>query len=282
MDFLIKPFSYQFFQNGALAAVLLGGLCGLLGVLIVLRKMSYIGHGLSHAIFGGAAVALARGWNYYLAAGLWGFISALLINQTMRRLRINADAAIGIITTASFAVGVAVISSMHRFTRNIQAILFGSILGVQREDLVVLGIVAVAMAAVVIALYRPLLFTTFDEETAQAFGVRTGWIDTLLSLMLAIAIMIAMNVIGVTLIASTIVIPPITARLLTDRFDRMLILATVIGALTSFVGIYLSYYLDTSSGATIVLTQTVGFVLGIGFAAVRKRQQFTLPRFGGG
>ncbi len=281
MDILTKPFSYQFFQNGVLAAVLLGSVCGLLGVLIVLRGMSYIGHGLSHAIFGGAAVALARGWNYYLAAGLWGFVSALLVNQTVRRLRINADAAIGIITTASFAVGVAVISSMHRFTRNIEALLFGSILGVQRDDLLAIGIVAVIVIVAIAVLYRPLLFTTFDEETAQAFGVRTAWIDTLLSLMLAISIMVAMNVIGVTLIASTIVIPPITARLLTDRFDRMLVLSGLIGAVTSFLGIYFSYYLDTSSGATIVLTQTAGFIVAIWVAALRKRNRLRLPQFSG-
>jgi len=281
MDILLKPFTYEFFRNGALAAVMLGGVCGVLGVLIVLRGMSYIGHGLSHAIFGGAAVALARGWNYYIAAGLWGFVSALLINQTVRRLRISADAAIGIVTTASFALGVAVISGMHRFTRNIEAVLFGSILGVQRDDLLAIFVVAVGVFVTIGLFYRPLLFTTFDDETAGAFGVRTAWIDTLLSLMLAFAIIVAMNVIGVTLIAATIVIPPITARLLTERFDRMLLLSAVLGASTSLIGIYLSYYLDTSSGATIVLTQTACFVLSVGFAARRSQGHFTLPRFGG-
>src|SRR5881296_850636 len=103
---LLVPFEYEFFRNGFFAAVVVGGLCGLLGVYVVLRRMSYIGHGLSHAIFGGAVVSYVLNWNFYLGAGLWGFFSALLINATARRQKIGADAAIGIITTTSFAVGV--------------------------------------------------------------------------------------------------------------------------------------------------------------------------------
>lgn len=278
IDLLLKPFTYQFFQNGALAAILLGALCGLLGVFIVLRGMSYIGHGLSHAIFGGAAVALAQGWNFYLAAGLWGFVSALLINQAVRRLRITADAAIGIITTASFALGIAIISHMHRFTRNIEAVLFGSILGVNREDLIGISVVTACICLGIFFMYKPLLFTTFDEETARTYGIRTAWIDSAFSLMLASAIILAMNVIGVTLIAATIVIPPITVRLLTDRFDRMLLYSMLFGAFSSFSGIYLSYYLDTSSGATIVLAQTVGFLAVVALTAFRKRGRRRIGR----
>src|SRR6476661_494739 len=121
MDVLLEPFKYEFFRNGALVAMLIGVLCGLLGVYIVLRGMSYIGHGLSHAIFGGAAVAFVMKWNFYVGAGTWGFLSAVLINQTVRRFKISADAAIGIITTASFAVGVAIVSLQHRFTQDLEA-----------------------------------------------------------------------------------------------------------------------------------------------------------------
>src|SRR3990172_8852456 len=118
MDVLLQPFQFEFFRNGTITAVLVGGLCGLIGVYIVLRGMSYIGHGLSHAIFGGAVVSFVMAWNFYAGAGLWGFIAAVMINQTVRRTKISADAAIGVITTASFAVGGALISRYRRFTRS--------------------------------------------------------------------------------------------------------------------------------------------------------------------
>ena len=125
MDILLAPLNYEFFRHGLIAATLTGALCGLMGVYIVLRRMSYIGHGLSHAVFGGAVVSALLGWNFFLGAGAWGFLSALLIQGTARRRNIGADAAIGIITTASFALGVALISKTRSFEQNFESALFG-------------------------------------------------------------------------------------------------------------------------------------------------------------
>ncbi len=123
MSWLTDPWQYGFFRHGLIAGSLAGGLCGLIGVYVVLRRMSYIGHGLSHAIFGGAVVSYVLQINFYVWAGLWGIVSALLINGVARRRKIGADAAIGIVTTASFAIGVALVSSYHRFTVNFDAAL---------------------------------------------------------------------------------------------------------------------------------------------------------------
>ncbi len=273
MDYLLAPFKYDFFRTASVSSIFIGALCGLLGVYIVLRGMSYIGHGLSHAIFGGAAVAFVMQWNFYGGAGLWGFLSAVLVNQTVRRFKISADAAIGVITTASFALGVAIISRQHRFTQDLEASLFGNILGVTQEQLIGLIIVTIVVCIAVFFLYRQLLFTTFDEETARAYGIRTQWIDTFFSLALAAAIIVSMQVIGVTLIAAAIVIPPITARLLTDRIDRMILLSVGIGSMTGLIGMYLSYQIDTSSGATIVLTQAAVFVIAVAANALRKHNR---------
>ena len=136
MSIVTEPFGYEFFRQGVAASLLVGALCGMLGVYIVLRRMSYIGHGLSHSVFGGAVVAYVASINFYVGAGMWGFVSALLINAAARRRRIGADAAIGIVTTASFAIGVALISKTRSFTRNFEAALFGNILGVTPADLV--------------------------------------------------------------------------------------------------------------------------------------------------
>jgi manganese/iron transport system permease protein/iron/zinc/copper transport system permease protein len=271
MDILLQPFQFEFFRNGTLAAVLVGGLCGMIGVYIVLRGMSYIGHGLSHAVFGGAVVSFVLGWNFYVGAGLWGFLAAVLINQTVRRTRINADAAIGVITTASFALGVALISRYRRFTRSFDAALFGSVLGVTPEDVLVVAVVAAMVALVVFFRYKQLLFMTFDTQVAQVYGINTAWLDTLFALALAAGLIASMQILGVTLIAAALVIPAITARLLTDRFDRMLLMSIGMGMLTGFFGMYLSYYLDIASGASIVLLQASVFAVVLGITSFQKR-----------
>lgn len=269
---MLEPLQYEFFVRGLIAATTVGALCGLIGVYVVLRRMSYIGHGLSHAIFGGAVVSYVMSFNFYVGASLWGFASAVLINLTTRRRKmIAADAAIGIITTASFALGVALISRYRTFTRSFDAALFGNILGVNNNDLyAILGVTAITFLAVIV-LYKRLLFTTFDPEVAPFFGVDTAWVDTFFSLILAGAIVVSLQVLGATLIAATLVIPPITARLLTDNFGRMMALSVLIGALCGFAGIYASYYVDISSGASIVLVAAGAFMLALLYTAIRNR-----------
>jgi ABC-type Mn2+/Zn2+ transport system permease subunit len=270
VTWLLEPYQFEFFRTGSLAALLAGALCGLLGVYIVLRGMSYIGHGLSHAIFGGAVVSFVMQWNFYIGAGLWGFFSALLINQTARRTRIGADAAIGVITTASFAIGVALISRYRRFTQSFDAALFGNILGVTWNDVLVIGGVTLLVMAAIFFAYKQLLFTTFDSDVARVYGVRTEWMDALFSLMLAAAIIASMQVMGVTLIAAALVIPAITARLMTDSFHRMTLLSMTIGAVSGVLGMYLSYYVDVASGATIVLLQSAIFGVVLAVESARK------------
>jgi ABC-type Mn2+/Zn2+ transport system permease subunit len=261
IDWLTEPWSWQFFRYGLLAATLAGALTGLVGVYVVLRRMSFIGHGLSHAVFGGAVVGYVLGANFYLLAGVWGLASAFLVHVVARRRGIGADAAIGIVTTASFAIGVAIISQGHRFTRNFDAALFGNILGVDATDLWVLAGTSAAVAVLVLARYKPLLFATFDPDVAPAYGISRWRADLVLSLALAATVIVTMNILGVTLIAAAIVIPAATARLLTVSFARMLVLGTVIGALSGAVGMYVSYYADIASGATIVLTAAALFAV---------------------
>jgi len=209
--------------------------------------------------------------NFYVGAGLWGFAAALLINALARKRQIGADAAIGIITTASFALGVALISRYRRFTRNFDAALFGNILGVTDQDLLVIAGVSIVTVALIFMLYKPLLFVTFDPEVAPIYGVKIAWIEAVFSLLLAGAVIASMQTMGVTMIAAAIVIPAIVARLMTDSFSTMLWLSTVIGAACGLLGIYLSYFLDVSSGATIVLVAASVFVVVFAAVTVRRR-----------
>lgn len=275
MDRLLRPFEYEFFRNGLIVATVAGALCGLVGVYVVLKGMSYIGHGLSHAIFGGFAASALLGINFVLGAGVWGVASALMINGVTRRRVIGADAAIGVITTASFALGLTLFAVFGRRGRSFDAALFGSILGIDRTDVVAIIVLTVVVAIVVFIGYRQLLFTTFDPEVAEASGVRTAWVDAVLMLVLATSILATMQVLGVTLIAATLVIPATVARMLTNSFAHMLVLATAIGALSGFVGMNLSYQLDIQSGPSIVLVGAGLFT--VVFAATGMRRHRLTP-----
>jgi hypothetical protein len=185
-----------------------------------------------------------------------------------------------VITTASFAIGVALISRVRHFTKNFEAALFGNILGVTWNDVLIIIAVFFLTSAVIFVLYKQLLFTTFDEETARVYGVSTAWVDTLFSLILAAAIIASMQILGVTLIAAAIVIPAITARQLTDSFNKMLLYSVLIGAMTAVYGMYASFYLDIASGASIVLFGAAIFSLVLLFKSVksgRELEQLLLP-----
>ncbi|MFM9070121.1 MAG: metal ABC transporter permease, partial [Acidimicrobiaceae bacterium] len=160
---LFEPYEFQFFQNGLIVATIAGALCGLLGVFVILRGMSYIGHGLSHAVFGGAAASAVMKINYFLGAGIWGVVSGLLIARVARRRVIGADAAIGVVTTASFALGLALMNRYGQASKSIEAVLFGSVLGVQVTDIYAVALVALLGLVVVVLGYRKLLFSTFDR-----------------------------------------------------------------------------------------------------------------------
>jgi len=268
MSVLLDPFHYEFFVKGLAAAVMAGALCGLIGVWITLRGMSYIGHGLSHAIFGGYAAAPLIGINVALGAGVWGLASALAISSVTRRRRIGADAAIGVVTTASFALGVALATSLSNKGPSLDS-LFGSVLGVTRGDLLLLGFAFVLAVGVFLVFYRPLLFTTFDPEVAQATGVSVARMDALLMVVLSLSILSTLTIIGVTLVAATLVIPAVVSRMLTDSFGRMLWMSTVIGAVCGLVGMYLSYHLEIPSGTTIVLTNAAVFVVVLAVTGAR-------------
>jgi manganese/iron transport system permease protein/iron/zinc/copper transport system permease protein len=223
--------------------------------------MSYIGHGLSHSIFGGYAASALIGVNYVLGAGLWGVVSALMISGVTRRRVIGADAAIGVITTASFALGLALFAVFGRRGRSFDAALFGSVLGVGADDVWAIIGLTIAVAAAAFFGYRRLLFTTFDPEVAAASGVRTGTVDAVMMVVLATCILATMRVVGVTLIAATLVIPATVARMLTNSFSRMLFLATAIGAVSGFVGMIVSYHADVQPGPSIVLVGAAMFTV---------------------
>ena len=274
MEAILEPLGYTFFVKGLFVAGLSGALLGFIGVYIVLRGMSYIGHGLSHSIFGGfAAVQLFATQFYILGAGLWGIASALAINAVSKRSRLGADAAIGVITTASFASGVALFARFGSSGPSFENALFGSILGISVEQIV--GLVAVSLLAVIFVFvrYRALLFTTFDPDVANVSGVRVGRVEAQLMIILSLSILATLTVIGVTLVAAMLVIPAVVARMLTDSFSRMLAWSTAVGTVSGLVGMYVSYYAEVPSGTMIVLVGTAIFLVVFAFAGSARRRK---------
>lgn len=275
LDDILRPYEFEFFRNGLVVATIAGALCGLIGCYVVLRSMSYIGHGLSHSIFGGFAAASLLGVNVFLGAGAWGLVTALMIGGITRRRPVGSDAAIGVVTTASFALGLALIQVFGSPGQNADAALFGNVLGVSRSDVYLIVAVTFVTVATIVVAYRRLLFVTFDPEVAEVTGVRVAVTDAVLMVLLAASILVTMNVMGVTLIAAALVVPAVIARLLTSSFLRMLLIATAVGAVTGLVGMNLSYHLDIASGPTIVLTGAALFV--IAFVASGARGRSRLP-----
>jgi ABC-type Mn2+/Zn2+ transport system permease subunit len=232
---LLDPLGYEFFQRGLVVAGVSGALCGLVGVYVVVRSMAYIGHGLSHAVFGGAAISAVMGVSYFLGAGLWGVLAALTIGRVAGRGVIGADAAIGVVTTASFAVGLAIQSRNSSVSRSLDTVLFGNVFG------------------------RELEFVSFDRDVARVSGVAVERIDALLMLVLSVTVLVSVRVIGALLISAMLVLPAATARSLTSSIHRMLWMSPLLGATVGVVGMYLSWYLDIPSGAVITLVGTAAF-----------------------
>ena len=270
---LFEPYGFQFFQRGIIVATIAGALCGLLGVFVVLRGMSYIGHGLSHAVFGGAAASAVIGINFFIGAGIWGIISGVLIARVARRRVLGADAAIGVVTTASFALGLALMNRYGQASKSIEAVLFGSVLGVKVADIIAVSLVAVFALAVIVVWYRKLLFSTFDPDVAQVSGVNVSVVEVVLLSLLSLTILVTMRVIGTLLISALLVIPAAAARMTTNSFSKLLWISPLIGAVTCFIGMNLSYHLDTSASATIILLDALVFIVVYTVAGTRNRMK---------
>ena len=212
MTALLEPLQYGFFQRGLIVATLAGALCGLVGVYVVLRSMSYIGHGLSHAVFGGAAISSVLGVSYFLGAGLWGVLAALMIGRVSGRRVIGADAAIGVVTTASFAIGLAIQSRSGAVSGSLDTVLFGNVLAVFRGDLIAIVVVGAAIAVFVLAFLRELTFSTFDPDVARTSGIRVDLLDAWFMVALSATVIVSVRVIGALLISAMLVIRRVPSR----------------------------------------------------------------------
>ena len=268
MDVLTAPFTFEFMQRAFVAALVVGALCSTMGTYVVLRKLSFIGDGIAHASFAGIVIAYLRGFNYAFGAAVVAVITALGIGFVHRRGKISLDTTIGVLFTGAFAVGIFLMSRSQRYSVDLAGFLFGNILGVSRDDLIVVCVLAAIVVLCVAVLYRPLLYTSFDPVVAQASGINAAFVDYVLLVLLALTIIISLQSVGIVLVAALLVTPAAAAAQLTRRFVPMMVLSGAIGTFCSVGGLYLSYYLSSASGATIVILATLVF-----FAALALRRR---------
>jgi len=263
LDFLLDPLAYSFMQRALLASVLVGGLCAIVGCYVVLRGMAFLGDALAHAVLPGIAIAFLLGGDLLAAALATAILVALGMGYLGRGGRLREDAAIGVIFSGAFALGVALISSAPSYQTDLTHILFGDVLGVTDRDLLLLIGFGIAVLVVVMALYKELLAFTFDPTFASSIKLPVGKLRYLLMVVLAVTVVVSLRTVGVGLVAAMLVTPAAAASMLTRRLSRMMVVSALMGVSSSAVGIYVSYYGDLSAGPSIVLTCTVLFLFAL-------------------
>lgn len=276
IDGLLAPLQYPFMVRGLAAAVLVGVVCATLGTYVVLRGMAFFGDALAHAILPGVAVGYLLGGGARGAVFWWALITAVLsalgIGAISRSTKIKEDTAIGIVFAGAFALGVALISTVRSYTADLTHFLFGDVLGVRSNDLLLIAIFGGLILFAVLALYKEFLVISFDPVLATTLRLPTRGLDLLLMILIAVAIVVSLQTVGLALMVAMLVTPAATAYLLTRRLLVMMILGAAIAGLSGVIGLYLSFYLGIASGSAIVLTCTGIFALT--WIAVTLRSRF--------
>ena len=265
MPYLLEPLQYEFMQRGMIAAILVGVLCAVVGTYVVLRGMAFFGDALAHTILPGIALGYllmggAREPLFWWALGT-AVVAALGIGAISKNSEIKEDTAIGIIFAGMFALGIALISTVRSYAVDLSHFLFGDVLSVSSQSLWLIVIFGAAVLLAVFALYKEFLTLSFDPILATTLRLPVGLLNNLLLALIAVTVAVSLQTVGVALMVAMLVTPAATAYLLTQRLSRMMMLAALFASLAGIIGLYLSYYLSIASGAAIVLTATVFFLL---------------------
>jgi manganese/iron transport system permease protein len=270
VEWVVGPFQYGFMRTAAIAGMLVGVTCALLGIYVVLRRMAFIGDALAHTVLPGLVIAYLNRWNMVGGALLAGIATALGIGWLSRRREIREDTAIGILFTGMFALGILLMSAVRSF-RDFSHMLFGYIVGVTDDQLRLFALISLAIGIVLALLHKELELTSFDPTHAEVIGLRPDRLRYVLLVLMALAVVGAIQAVGVVLTSALLIVPAAAASLLTRRLPSMMALAAAIAVFASLIGLLVSYHLDVSSGATIVLACIACFLLAWAARGVRER-----------
>jgi manganese/iron transport system permease protein len=270
LDVLTGPLQFGFMGRALAGGVLVGIICAVIGTYVVLRGLAFVGDALAHAAFPGVVIAYMLQANIHLGAAVFTVATALGIGFVSRRARASYDTTIGILFAGAFALGVLLMSTIPGYTADLFSFLFGNILGMATTDLAVVGALAGFVVLAVAVCYKELLLVSFDPVVAEAMGYPVQLLNYLLLSLIALTIVISIQAVGVVLVVALLVTPSATARLLTDRFIRMMALGAALSVLAVVVGLYLSFYLNVATGAAVVLVSTSLFFATLGYRRLRR------------
>ncbi len=258
---------FAFMQRALVAAVIIGVLCGVLGFFVILRRLAFIGVGVSHSALGGVALGLLAGWSPLFTGGIFAVAVALGISWLGPRSRVSEDAVIGVFFSASMALGIVLFSMKRGYQQDLFGYLFGNVLAISSNELYWLCGISLVILVLFAFAFRSLLFISFDEEIARAYGQHVDALNALLLVLIAVTVVIGVRLVGVLLIQALLVVPAAIAALWASRYQDQFVLSTLLGAGCGAVGLWLAFVLDIAAGGAIVLLTTLLFFAS---AAMRR------------
>lgn len=261
--FVMDPMAYGFMQRGLVAALLVGVVCAVMGTFVVLKGLAFIGDAVSHAAFPGLVIAYIVGAPLYIGGAIAAVATALAIGFVSRRGRLRFDTAVGVLFAGTFAFGVMLFSTIKGYVTDLLGYLLGNVLGIGVGDLIQVAILGSIVLAIVLVIRKELLFAAFDPLAAAASGLPVAGLEYLLLALLGVTIVVSIQAVGIIMVVAMLVTPAATAQLLVVRFGRMMAAAAGLAAVSAVVGLYLSFYLNLASGASIVLVETLFFGIAL-------------------
>jgi manganese/iron transport system permease protein len=279
---LLAPFGYEYMLKAMWVSALVGGVCAFLSAYLMLKGWSLMGDALAHSIVPGVAGAAILGFPFAAGAFLAGILASVAMAGVKQNTRLREDAVIGLVFTSLFALGL-LMASIWPTSVSVQTIVLGNILAISDEDVVQVAVIAAVSLGILLLKWKDLMVTFFDESHARSIGLNTRWLKVLFFTLLSACTVAALQTVGACLVVAMVVTPGATAYLLTDRFGWLIVISVAMGALTSFVGAYISFFLDGATGGVIVSLQTLLFVAAFYFApkhgvlAARRKRMTDAP-----
>jgi manganese/iron transport system permease protein len=283
-DLLVEPFRLPYMQRALLEVLLLGVLAGAVGVFVVLRRLAFVSDALTHTVFPGVVIAHLLDRSLLLGALAFGVLTAVLLTAIGGNRRIGADAALAILLTSFFSLGVVLVSRTSTYTADLTVFLFGRVLAIDRADLLQTLALAVVVLGTLWALRKELVLRAFDPDGAAAMGYRTAALDLVLNLMIALVVVASVKAVGTVLVVALIIVPAAAARLLADRVANTAAVAAALGALGGWLGLAASYEVSVdhgvrlAAGATIVVVLVALFALAAAVAPLRRHRSARAAR----